>query len=184
MNLNKLFVKNEAPAFTLLPKANLPTRWQEHPPFPTVSSRSVGLCSGHRVTAALNTTPPPGHLGLQQLAFASPKGLTVGGQDQHGAEDAHVVPHQLHLVPELHLARVMPVAQVAVNEQDHQGQEDGQDLRRQADVAAREEGQSQHAEQHLQQHQGDLSSHDVVQVRLPVLFAVLEGVHLEAGQGG
>lgn len=88
------------------------------------------------------------------------------------------MPYQLHLVPELHLASVVPVAQVAVNEQDHQRQDDGQDLRGQTDVAAREEGQSQHPKQHLQQHQGDLSSHDVVQIGLLVLFAVLEGVHL------
>lgn len=89
--------------------------------------------------------------------------------------------YQLHLVPELHLASVVPVAQVAVDEQDHQRQDGGQDLRGQADVAAGEEGQSQHPKQHLQQHQSDLPSHDVVQVGLPVLFAVLEGVHLVGG---
>ncbi|TNN84863.1 hypothetical protein EYF80_004908 [Liparis tanakae] len=98
--------------------------------------------------------------------------------DQHGAEDAHVVSNQLHLVPELHLASVVPVAQVAVDEQDHQGQGGGQDLSGQADVVAREEGQSQHPKQHLQQDQSDLSAHDVVQIGLLVLFAVLEGVHL------
>lgn len=85
---------------------------------------------------------------------------------------------QLHLVPELHLAAVVPVAQVAVDEQDYQRQGGGQDLRRQADVVAGEEGQGQHPEQHLQQHQSDLSSHDVVQIGLLVLLAVLEGVHL------
>lgn len=86
--------------------------------------------------------------------------------------------YQLHLVPELHLASVVPVAQVAVNQQDHQRQDDGQDLRRQTNVAAWEEGQSQNAKQHLQQHQGDVSTHDVVQISLPVLLAVLERVHL------
>lgn len=91
--------------------------------------------------------------------------------------------NQLHLVPELHLASVVPVAQVAVDEQDHQRQDGGQDLRRQADVAAGEEGESQHPKQHLQQHQRDLSPSDVVQIGQPVLFAVLEGVHLVGGSG-
>lgn len=86
--------------------------------------------------------------------------------------------NQLHLVPELNLASVVPVAQVSINEQDHQRKDGGQDLSGQADVAAREEGQSQHPKQHLQQHQSDLSPSDVVQIGLPVLFAVLEGVHL------
>lgn len=109
-------------------------------------------------------------------------GSTVGRQDQHGAEDAHVMSDQLHLVPELHLACVVPVAEVAVDEQDHQRQDDGQNLSRQADVAAGEEGQSQHPKQHLQQHEGDLSSDDVVQIRLLVLFAVLQRVHLVEGK--
>ncbi len=69
-----------------------------------------------------------------------------------------------------------------VDEQDHQRKDGGQDLRCQADVTAREEGESQHSKQHLQQHQGDLSSNDVVQIGLPVLFAVLEGVHLVDGK--
>lgn len=117
-------------------------------------------------------------LGLWKVLCESPGRSPVSSQDQHGAEDAHVVSYQLHLVPELHLASAVPVAQVAVDEQDHQRQDGGQDLRRQADVAAREEGQSQHPKQHLQQHQSDLSSHYVVQIGLPVLFAVLQGVHL------
>lgn len=90
--------------------------------------------------------------------------------------------YQLHLIPELHLAVVVPVAQVAVDEQDHQRKHGGQDLSRRADVAAREEGESQHPEQHLQQHQSQLTSNDVVQIGLPVLFAVLERVHLVEGK--
>lgn len=86
--------------------------------------------------------------------------------------------YQLHLVPELHFAGVVPVAQVTVDEQDDQGQHDGQDLSCQTDVTAREESQSKHSKQHLQQHQGDLSSHDVVQVGQLILFTMLEGVHL------
>lgn len=111
------------------------------------------------------------------------QGSTVSGQDQHGAEDAHVMSYQLHLVPELHLASVVPVAQVAVDEQDHQRKDGGQDLGGQADVVAREEGQSQHPKQHLEQHQSDFSSNNVVQIGLSVLFAVLEGVHLVGGSG-
>lgn len=91
--------------------------------------------------------------------------------------------HQLQLVPELHFAGVVPVAQVTVDEQDDQRQRDGQDLSRQADVAAREERQGQHPKQHLQQHQGEVSSHNVVQVGQLVLFTVLEGVHLEIDGG-
>lgn len=116
-----------------------------------------------------------------KVACESPGGSTVGRQDQHGAEDAHVMSDQLHLVPELHLAGVVPVAEVAVDEQDHQRQGDGQDLSRQADVAAGQEGQSQNPKQNLQQHEGDLSPDDVVQIRLLVLFAVLQGVHLVEG---
>lgn len=91
--------------------------------------------------------------------------------------------YQLHLVPELHLPGVVPVAQVTVDEQDDQGQHDGQDLSRQTDVTPREERQSKHSKQHLQQHQGDLSSHDVVQVGQLILFTVLEGVHLVGERG-
>lgn len=117
---------------------------------------------------------------VQSLCLWEPACLTVSGQDKHGTKDAHIVSHELHLVPELHLASVVPVAQVAVDEQDHQGQDDGEDLRSQTDVTAWEEGQGQNPENHLQQHQGDLSSHDVVQIGLLVLFAVLEGIHLVA----
>lgn len=109
--------------------------------------------------------------------------LTVGGQNQNSTKDAHVVSYQLHLVPELHLAGVVPVAQVTVDEQDDQGQHDGQDLSRQTHVTPREERQSKPSKQHLQQHQGDLSSHDVVQVGQLVLFTVLEGVHLVGERG-
>ena len=123
------------------------------------------------------------HASVCNKCLWEPTGSTVGSQYQHGAEDADVVSDELHLVPELHLASVVPVAQVAVDEQDHQRQDGGQDLRGQADVAAREEGQGQHAEQHLQQHEGDLSSNDVVQIGLLVLFTVLEGVHL-VGESG
>lgn len=111
------------------------------------------------------------------------KTLTVGGQDENSTKDAHVMSYQLHLVPELHLPGVVPVAQVTVDEQDDQGQHDGQDLSRQTDVTAREERQSEPSKQHLQQHQGDLSSHDVVQVGQLILLAVLEGVHLVGGRG-
>lgn len=86
--------------------------------------------------------------------------------------------YQLHLIPELHFPGVVPVAQVTVDEQDDQGQQDGQDLSRQTDVTAREESQSKHPKQHLQQHQGDLASHDVVQVGQLILFTILKGVHL------
>lgn len=77
---------------------------------------------------------------------------------------------------------MVPVAQVAVDEQDDERQGHGQDLRCQTDVAAWEEGQGEHPEQHLQQHQGELAADDVVQIGLLVLFAVLEGVHLVAGE--
>lgn len=86
--------------------------------------------------------------------------------------------YELHLVPELHFPGVVPVAQVTIDEQDDQGQHDSQDLSRQTNVTAREEGQGQHSKEHLQQHQGDLSPHDVVQVGQLILFTVLEGVHL------
>lgn len=41
--------------------------------------------------------------------------LGVGCQDERGAENGHVVSDELHLVPELHLPPVVPVAQVAVD---------------------------------------------------------------------
>lgn len=91
--------------------------------------------------------------------------------------------YQLHLVPELHFPSVVPVAQVTVDEQDDQGQHDGQDLSRQTDVTTREESQRKHSKQHLQQYQGDLSSHDVVQVGQLILFTVLECVHLVERRG-
>lgn len=125
------------------------------------------------------TTSPCSH-----ASATKSESLAVGGQDQNSTKDAHVMSYQLHLVPELHLPRVVPVAQVAVDEQDDQGQRDGQDLSRQADVTAREESQRKQPEQRLQQHQGDLSSRDVVQVGQPILFAVLEGVHLERSSSG
>lgn len=86
--------------------------------------------------------------------------------------------YQLHLVPELHLPSVVPVTNVTIDEQDNKRKDGGQDLSGQADVAAGEEGQSQDAKHHLQQHQSDFSPNDVVQIDLPVLFAVLEGVNL------
>lgn len=107
-------------------------------------------------------------------------GSTVSGKDQHGTKDAHVMSYQLHLVPELHLASVVPVAQVAIDEQNDQREDGGQDLGSQADVVAGEEGQSQHPKQHPEQHQSDFTSSNVVQIGLSVLFAVLEGVHLVA----
>lgn len=75
---------------------------------------------------------------------------------------------------------MVPVAEVAVDEQDDQRQDGSQDLCGQADVAARQEGESQNTEQHHQQHQGELSPSDVVQIGQPVLFTVLQGVHLVA----
>lgn len=112
-----------------------------------------------------------------------PERSPVCGEDQHGAENAHVVSDQLELIPELHLTRVVPVAQVPVDEQDDRREDGGQDLSRQTDVAAGEKSQSQNPEQNLQQHQSDLSSNYVVQISLLVLFAVLQGVHLVAESG-
>ena len=123
----------------------------------------------------LNTPPRP--------PTPQKKASSVGSQDEHSAKDPHVVTNQLHLVPELHLARVVPVAHVAVYEEDDEGQDGGQDLGRQADVPAGEEGQGQHSEQQDHQSEGHLPAGDVVQVGLPVLLAVLEGIHLVAREG-
>lgn len=74
--------------------------------------------------------------------FKSQRLLPVSGQDEHSAENPNIVADQLHLVPELHLAVVVPVSEVSVDEQDDQRKDGGQDLSGHPDVVPSEEGQS------------------------------------------
>lgn len=98
----------------------------------------------------------------------------VGGQDDDGAEDAHVLPDELHLVPELNAARLVPVTDVTVDEEDGQREQHGQDLRCHPHVVTGEEGQGEEAVEHEEELQGELAAQDVVQVGQAVLLAVLQ----------
>ncbi|KAK3529226.1 hypothetical protein QTP70_021926 [Hemibagrus guttatus] len=46
-------------------------------------------------------------------------------EDEHSPEDGHVVSDQLHLVPELDAARVVPVAEISIDEQNDQREQHG-----------------------------------------------------------
>ena len=58
----------------------------------------------------------------------SPCNSAISGQDESSPKDAHTLPKELHLVPELNAPRVVPVGNVAVDEQRDRGQQYSQDL--------------------------------------------------------
>lgn len=86
------------------------------------------------------------------------------------------------MIPELDPARVVPVADVAVDEEDGEGQEHRQHLRRRPHVITGEEGEGQEAVEDEEELEGELTPQEVVQVSQAVLLAVLQGVGL--GWGG
>lgn len=98
----------------------------------------------------------------------------VSGQDDSSPEDAHTLSKELHLVPELNASCVVPVGHIAVNEQHDRGQQDSQDLGSQGDVVARQEGQGQDAIEHEEELDHQLPTREMVQIRQPVLLAVLQ----------
>lgn len=61
---------------------------------------------------------------------------TISGQDDSGPKDAHTLSKELHLVPELNASCVVPVGNIAINEQHDWGQQYSQDLGSQGHIVA------------------------------------------------
>lgn len=119
--------------------------------------------------AAVPRPPSPGQW---------PPRSAVSGQDNDSSKNANVLPDEFHLIPELDAARVVPVADVAIDEEDGEGQQHRQHLRRRPHVVTGEEGKGQEAIEDEEELKGQFPPKEVVQVSQAVLLAVLQGVGL------
>lgn len=100
-------------------------------------------------------------------------------QNYGGPKDSNILSNQLHLVPELHSTRVMPVSQVAIDEENDQRKNDRQDLGSYGDVVTRQKEESEDTVQDKKKLQGNFPTWDATEIGQAVIFAVLKGVGLK-----
>lgn len=151
------------------PPAARSARRAQPPPRPIIKYLHI-----KKKTLIINSDPSNKTTKTSRCLHCLQSRSAVGGQDDDGAEDAHVLPDELHLVPELNAARLVPVTDVTVDEEDGQREQHGQDLRCHPHVVTGEEGQGEEAVEHEEELQGELAAQDVVQVGQAVLLAVLQ----------
>lgn len=105
--------------------------------------------------------------------------LAICGQNYGSTKNAHILPKQLHLIPELNPAWMVPIVHISINEQNYNGHKNRKHLGCSSYTVSREERQSQHSIKYKHQLQCNFTSYDVIQIGQAVLLTMLQGVSLK-----